>query len=331
MLNLFEGVLIGPDQKSTAIVLQLLLSREFSGMHVAKQSQRFAKLRQQQFLHAAVAGEAVQIQDMFNLVERDGNLLYIASLVVLSIMLLVIFRNVRWVLASVGIVIASVALYASDSGHLGRQLSMVSSMLNSLVTVISIGTTTHIIVYYRELRATYDQHAATVRTLRELWHPVMWTVITIAVGFAALLVSDIVPVRSFAIMMTLGTLTVLVVSIAVLPATFASGQVPIPGTCPYGRPLDRLLDRMAHAIDRHPVQHDDLVPGAHGCHCTRAVYHAGGNRLQQKLSRILTDRAVAEVRRVELWGPQVPGMWRSMCPIRSQMSFWTALVNSRSG
>ena len=98
---------------------------------------------------------------MFNLVERDGNVLYIASLLVLSVMLLVIFRNLRWVLASVGIVIASVALTRAMLVIWGAQLSMVSSMLNSLVTVISIGTTTHIIVYYRELRATCDQHEAT--------------------------------------------------------------------------------------------------------------------------------------------------------------------------
>ncbi len=252
MLNLFNGVLIGPDQNSTAIVLQLLSA----GNSPVSRGETVAAIRETAAAtipDAAVAGEAVQIQDMFNLVERDGNVLYIASLIVLSIMLLVIFRNLRWVLASVGIVIASVALTRAILVIWGAQLSMVSSMLNSLVTVISIGTTTHVIVYYRELRATYDQHTATVRTLRELWHPVMWTVITIAVGFAALLVSDIVPVRSFAIMMTLGTLTVLVVSIAILPATFASGKVPIPGRVRMEEPLDRLLDRMAHAIDRHPV------------------------------------------------------------------------------
>ncbi|MFN9973007.1 MAG: MMPL family transporter, partial [Phycisphaerae bacterium] len=59
---------------------------------------------------ASVAGEAVQLQDMFDLVERDGNLLYLASLIVLSVMLFVIFRQLRWVLASVGIVVASVTM-----------------------------------------------------------------------------------------------------------------------------------------------------------------------------------------------------------------------------
>lgn len=253
MLKLFDGVLIGPDQQSTAIVLQLLSA----GNSPVSRGETVAAIRETAAATipgAAVAGEAVQIQDMFNLVERDGNILYLASLGVLSIMLLVIFKNLRWVLASLGIVIASVTCTRAVLVLAGAQLSMVSSMLNSLVTVISIGTTTHIIVYYRELRSEMDQHAATLRTMRELWHPVMWTVITIAVGFAALLVSDIVPVRSFAIMMTLGTLMVLVFTLAVLPATFASGShVPIPGRVRMEDTLDQLLDRMAHMIDRHPV------------------------------------------------------------------------------
>jgi predicted RND superfamily exporter protein len=156
--------------------------------------------------------------------------------------------------APVGIVIASVVCTRAALVLIGSQLSMVSSMLNSLVTIISIGTTTHIIVYYRELRATQDTRSAAEQTFKDLWHPVVWTVITIAVGFAALLVSEIVPVRSFAIMMTLGTMMVLVITFAVLPAAFISGsKVPVPGRVKLEDQLDRVLDRMAHLIDRHPL------------------------------------------------------------------------------
>lgn len=159
MLKLFDGVLIGPDGQSTAIVLQLLSVKK-SPVSRAETVAVIRDTTAATIPGAAVAGEAVQIQDMFNLVERDGNILYLASLVVLSIMLLVIFKNLRWVLASVGIVIASVTCTRAVLVIAGVQLSMVSSMLNSLVTVISIGTTTHIILYYRELRSELDQHAA---------------------------------------------------------------------------------------------------------------------------------------------------------------------------
>ncbi len=253
MLKLFEGILIGPDQETTAIVLQLLSAKE-SPVTREETIGRIRLVAAEFSSDTAVAGEAVQIQDMFHLVERDGNRLYVASLIVLSVMLLAIFKNVRWVAASVGIVTGSVVCTRAALVVAGAQLSMVSSMLNSLVTIISVSTTTHIIVHYRELRSTLDARTATLQTFRELWHPVLWTVITIAVGFAALLVSDIVPVRSFAIMMTLGTLMVLVITISVLPAAFASGSsVPVPGRVRLEDWLDRVLARMARMIERHPA------------------------------------------------------------------------------
>ena len=193
---------------------------------------------------------------MFDLVERDGNVLYLASLAVLSLMLLLIFRSLRWVLACLLIVIGSVTFTRALLVLAGTQLSMVSSMLNSLVTIIAISTTTHIIVHYRELRTQngLTPEQALLSTLHSLWSPVFWTVLTIAVGFAALLVSEIVPVRSFAIMMTLGTLLVPLLILLVMPAAFASGKsIPIPGRIALEDQLDRLLDRMAHVIDRHPV------------------------------------------------------------------------------
>lgn len=255
MLKLFNGMLIGPDQQTTAIVLQLLpaeqspVSRDQAIRGIRETVQRLEPT-------ASVAGEPVQIQEMFDLVERDGNVLYLASLAVLSLMLLLIFRSLRWVLASLLIVIGSVTFTRALLVLAGTQLSMVSSMLNSLVTIIAISTTTHIIVHYRELRAQngLTPEQALVSTLQSLWSPVFWTVLTIAVGFAALLVSEIVPVRSFAIMMTLGTLLVPLLILLVMPAAFASGKsIPIPGRVALEDQLDRLLDRMAHVIDRHPV------------------------------------------------------------------------------
>jgi hypothetical protein len=132
---------------------------------------------------------------------------------------------------------------------------MVSSMLNSMVTIIAIGTSTHIIVHYRELRSTRSltPSAACQQTLRELWHPVFWTVVTIAVGFAALLVSQIVPVRSFAIMMTLGTLMTLLLTLLVMPAALAGGRkIPVPGRVALEDHLDQALGRIAQFIVHHP-------------------------------------------------------------------------------
>ncbi|MFN9283550.1 MAG: efflux RND transporter permease subunit [Planctomyces sp.] len=255
MLKLFEGLLVSADRQTTAIVLQLEPAvRSAVPRHLAIEGIRRAaeSIRP----GCAVAGEPVQIQEMFDLVERDGNVLYGASLLVLSGMLLWIFRGLRWVAASLLVVLGAVATTRAVLVLAGTQLSMVSSMLNSLVTVIAISTTTHITVHYRELRVqdglTAEQSLR--RTFAELATPVFWTVVTVAAGFAALLVSEIVPVRSFAIMMTLGTLMVPLLILLVLPAAFASGKVvPVPGRVGLEDRLDRWLERMARAIDLHPL------------------------------------------------------------------------------
>jgi hypothetical protein len=253
LLRLFRGILIGADQQTTAIVLQLRPAGAEAGgrdntIHQIRDVARAFDSK------AAVAGEAVQIHDMFELVERDGGLLYLGSLLILTVMLQLIFRQFRYVLAAVGIVVASVTATRALLVLAGAQLSMVSSMLNSLVTIISISTTTHIIVHYRELRAELDAESALRRTLVELWRPVMWTMISLAAGFAALLVSQIVPIRSFAVMMTLATLLVPLFTLAILPAALASGvTVPVPGRVQLEDRLDRTLTKVTRMVERHPA------------------------------------------------------------------------------
>jgi hypothetical protein len=254
MLQIFQGLLIGPDQQTTAIILQLL-PPEQSGITRAAAIQGIRNAARLSGLNPFVAGEPVQVQEMFDLVERDGQTLYLASLGVLAIMLLLIFRSLRWVAAPLLIVIGSVLCTRAALVLAGARLSMVSSMLNSMVTIIAIGTSTHIIVHYRELRSTrsLSPSAACRETLLELWQPVFWTVVTIAVGFAALLVSQIVPVRSFAIMMTLGTLMTLLLTLLVMPAALAAGQnIPVPGRVALEDHLDRALGRIAQIIVHHP-------------------------------------------------------------------------------
>lgn len=253
MLELFEGLLIGADGRTTAVILQLIpesrapVSRGETLREVRRIVADFDPT-------AAVAGEPVQIHDMFDLVERDGRLLYLVSVAVMSLVLFVIFRGLRWMIASIGIVMATVVTTRAALVLTGTQLSMVSSMLNSLMTVISVATTMHIIVNYREFRATQSPVDAAVSTLRDLAQPVFWSILTTAVGFSALLVTDVVPVRSFAIMMAAGTVMVLIFTLAIAPAMLASGSnVRMPGRAPLEDTLDRILNRIAWTIETHPI------------------------------------------------------------------------------
>jgi predicted RND superfamily exporter protein len=119
------------------------------------------------------------------------------------------------------------------------RLSMVSSMLNSLVTIVGIATVMRLMVYYREQRASYDPIEAFRKTIVELSPAIFWTTVTAAAGFVSLLSSDITPVRSFGTMMTLGTMLVLLTGATLLPAGVL--YKPERADIPTGRTEQRLV------------------------------------------------------------------------------------------
>ncbi|MCA9084889.1 MAG: MMPL family transporter [Planctomycetaceae bacterium] len=262
MLRLFEGTLIGRDGQTTGILLELLpeqnsaVGREVTFEEIRKTASAFSA-------DVAVAGEPVQVFDMFQLVEEDGQQLFLVSLVILSVVLTVMFRGLRWTLMPVGLVLGSVVATRAALYLMGAELSMVSSMLSSLVTVIGIATCMHVIVHYRDLRTEHpvDENSASgrfhpvaVETLKEMAAPVFWTCVTTAVGFGSLFVSQITPVRSFALMMCLGTAVVLVGCAVIFPATLASGsRLRLPAKVPLEDWLSRILHQTCGAVERHPV------------------------------------------------------------------------------
>lgn len=270
MVRMFEGTLVGQDGATTGILLELLPEEE-AGVprgETLQQIRSIASRASADVGEMAVAGEPVQVFDMFEIVEEDGQLLFLVSLGILSLVLLLMFRTLRWVLAPVGLVLGSVVATRSILVLVGAELSMVSSMLNSLVTVIGIATFMHVIVHYRELRA---EHAASLpaegsaptnsgvpgiakQTLSDMVRPVFWTCVTTAVGFGSLLVSQLTPVRSFATMMCLATGVVFVGCCCIMPATLASGsRLKVPAQVPMERWLDHALRITCRVVENHPL------------------------------------------------------------------------------
>jgi hypothetical protein len=217
LIELSRGLLIGADNETTGIILRLAPEDKTT----VPRDETINRIRRQAESHdppAYVVGEPVQVHDMFQYVEEDGELLFYASLVLLGLVIFVLFRSVRWVVLAIVLVAITVTWTKALLVVCGMRLSMVSSMLNSLVTIVGIATVTRVLVYYREQRASSEKLAAFRKTFVEISPAILWTTATAAAGFVSLLSSDITPVRSFGTMMTIGTLLVLVSGAAILPA-----------------------------------------------------------------------------------------------------------------
>lgn len=247
LVRLSERVLIGdsqePDEngieppRTVAVVMRL----EPEGEAPVPRTETFRQIRALAAAHdppAYVAGEPIQVHDMFRYVEEDGWILGLASSILLMIVILVLFRSLRWVALPL-LVVHVTLVWTRASLHLsGLKLSMVSSMLTSLVTIIGIATVMHVTVNYRQFRAQFDRQTSFRATFHRLASAIAWTCITTAIGFLSLLTSGITPVRSFGIMMAMGTLFVPVAAILLLPGGMLIGRF---DTDPHAAPGEGLL------------------------------------------------------------------------------------------
>jgi hypothetical protein len=167
--------------------------------------------------------------------------------------ILVLFRRLRWVLLPILIVQATLIWTQAILYLIGIKLTMVSSVLESLVTIIGVATVMHISLVYCELRARLDRVAALRQTLVLLAGDVFWVCATTAAGFAAELSSHVYPVRSFGIIMTLGSLLVLPAIAVILPGGVLLGsQAADPDVSAADKQLGRWLGVLGGWIERYP-------------------------------------------------------------------------------
>lgn len=212
-----RGILIGQNNRTTAVVLRL---RPTEDSPVSRETtlRRIREIAAKHGSHVAVAGEPVQVFDAFEYVEADGRTLFLFSLLLLAAVLLILFRSIRWVLLPLAVTAVALLWTRGLLAVSGAELSMVSSMLNSLVTIVAVATVTHVAVYFRELRRRLERFEALRQTVIDLSTPVFWTAATTSAGFLSLSSSAVMPVRSFGIMTALGAAMVLLAAYTLLPA-----------------------------------------------------------------------------------------------------------------
>ncbi len=253
LLNSSQGILVSEDRKTTAVVLRLKSKDETS----TPRSETYATLRKVAAEHnppAVVVGEPIQVNDMFRYIEDDGRTLGLASTGILLVVIFIMFRSIRWTVIPILVVQISLILMKALLVAAGMRLSMVSTMVDSLVTIVGIATVMHFIVRYREFRVDRSRKAAFRWTLHSLFRPTALTIATTAIGFAALVTSRINPIQTFGLMMAVGTLLVLVSVLCVVPSGALTGKFANdPGKPPFQPVIKNGLLRLTTLVDRAPL------------------------------------------------------------------------------
>lgn len=143
--------------------------------------------------------------DMIDYVKKDLMQYGLSVCVLLVFCLWLFFRQVRFVLLPVFVCVLSAVVASGIFGLLGYEITVISSNYTALQLIITVSLMIHLIVGYRELyflHESYTQKQLVYLTLKSRAKPCFFAIFTTVIGFASLIFSDIRPIISLGIMMS---------------------------------------------------------------------------------------------------------------------------------
>jgi uncharacterized protein len=111
-------------------------------------------------------------------------------------------------------------------GWLGIELSMFTSLIASIAIGLAVDDTIHYLVRYnREFRQDLDERRALDETLHHIGRPILYTSLTLAVGFSVLIFSSFQPTSVFGLMMVVTIVSALAGDLLLLPVLMRQVQI----------------------------------------------------------------------------------------------------------
>lgn len=143
----------------------------------------------------------------------------IAGLV--AVLLLILFRELRWIVIAFGACLVSIGSTIGLFGLLGFKATVISANFIALQLILTLAMVVHLTVQYREYARTnrdWDRQRLIRETMIAKMPPILYTGATTAIGFAALLATGIQPVISFGWMMIIAVAISMAVVLTLFPA-----------------------------------------------------------------------------------------------------------------
>lgn len=223
----FESGLSRPERHELSRV-----SKEFEKHNIVflkQQDRDVRKIRRIMANHEGMAelhlgGLPMITVDMVDFVRHDIAVFGAGVFLFILVILAVVFRRTRWVVLSLITCFSSILVMMGFLGFFDWPVTVVSSNFISLLLIITLSLTIHLIVRFRELRFHHghtDQGLLVWETVRSKALPSFYTTITTMAAFGSLLVSGIRPVIDFGWMMVYGIATAFVLAFTLFPAGLA--------------------------------------------------------------------------------------------------------------
>ena len=205
------------------------VSKQFDHYNTERQAQEsldIVRVRQIMDTHRDNAklflgGLPMITSDSIDFIRHDLMTFGIGVLVFLIILLVIIFRQPRWIILPMLTCGVAGLFMTGFLGLVDWPVSVVSSNFISLMLIITLSLMVHLIVRYRELQTenpNTTHHELIRETIISKIQPSFFTSTTTIVAFASLIISGIRPVIDFGWMMTIGISMSFILAFTLFPA-----------------------------------------------------------------------------------------------------------------
>ncbi len=158
--------------------------------------------------------------DTITFVKNDMMVFGFGVLIFILLVLYLIFRSPIWIVIALSNCIFSLILMVGVVSFLNWKITVISSNFISLMLILSLSMTVHIIVRYRQI-INDNENLERIDLIKncclKMVYPCMFTALTTIFAFGTLYSSGIKPVMDFGLMMCLGLTITLATSFIYLP------------------------------------------------------------------------------------------------------------------
>jgi predicted RND superfamily exporter protein len=158
--------------------------------------------------------------DIVRYISSDLVIFSLAVIGLMTLILAIIFKALRWVVMPIVISIAAALIMTGLLAFLEWKVTVISSNFFSLLLVMTLSVIIHLVVRYRELAQRHPklEPPQLIRdTLTQMFKPCLFTTLTTFAAFGSLLISGIRPVIDFGWMMSIGVSIALILSFLAFP------------------------------------------------------------------------------------------------------------------
>ena len=180
-----------------------------------------------------LGGVGMITSDMIGFIRHDMSVFGVGVMLFLIIALGFFFRKLRWVALPLACCFISAFVMLGYLGLFDWKVTVISSNFVSILLIITMALTIHLIVRYRDLHAENpetDHKTLVFQSTTDMARPCFYTALTTAVAFSSLVVSGIRPVIDFGWMMTIGVAFAFALNFIFFPAALSLLSPEKPGS-----------------------------------------------------------------------------------------------------